>query len=138
MAPPKTKEETLRQMRLIWFAFLASIPLYVYVATVTNFDWLNIRNAGTIFDILGILDVLYFGGIRISLYARAQKAAQGHSEDMRAVRRWMVFWIILVSIADAEALFGVCLQAAKNTLRPAVPFYAVAFVLLLSLWPRQI
>ncbi|MGB6874486.1 MAG: hypothetical protein WBD87_00495 [Candidatus Acidiferrales bacterium] len=138
MALPKTKEETLLHMRLIWFAFLMSIPLYIYAGMLASFSWLNIRNSGIIFDVLGVLDLLYFGGIRISLYARAREAAQGHSDDIRAVRRWMVFWIVLLSSAEAEALFGVCLQVGNNTLRPALPFFVVAFLLLLTLWPRQI
>lgn len=138
MALPKTNEEALLQMRLIWFAFLMSIPLYIYAAAMTNFTWLNFRNARTIFDVLGILDLLYFAWIRISWFPRAVEAAQKHSEDIRAVRRWMVVWTILVSIAESEALFGVCLQTGNEALKPALPFYVLASLLLLTLWPRQI
>lgn len=137
-AQNKTKEEALRQMRLMWFAFLMTIPLYIYGVAIGGLSWLHIRNAGTIFGVLGVLDLFYFAWIRMTRYSRALEAAQEHAEDMRTVRRWTVFWTVLVAIAESEALFGVCLQAAKDALRPAVPFYAVAFVLLLSLWPRQI
>lgn len=138
MAAPKTKEEALLQMRLTWFAFLMTIPLYIYAGTITGFVWLNFRHAGTIFDILGILDLLYFAWIRISWSPRALEAAQEHCEDMRAVRRWMVVWTILVSIAEAEAVFGICLQVSNTALKPALPFYVLASLLLLTLWPRQI
>lgn len=138
MALPKTKEEALRQMRLTWFAFLMTIPLYVYAATIGGFSWLNIRNAVTIFDVLGILDLFYFAWIRIGRYSHALEAAQEHPEDMRAVGRWKVFWTVLITIAEAEALFGVLLQMQNKALKPALPFYVLASLLLLTLWPRQI
>ena len=130
--------EALQQMRLMWFAFLATIALYIYAGTITNFSFLNFRNEGIVLSILGILDLLYFGAIRLGLFARALKAAQEHPEDMRAVRRYTVAWTILLSIAEAEALFGVCVQMARHKIQPALPFYGLAFLLILSLWPRQI
>ena len=49
----------------------------------------------------------------------------------------MIEWIILITLAEAEALFGILIQWGQNS-QEAIPFYALSFVLLLSLWPRQI
>jgi hypothetical protein len=138
MALPRTKEEALQQMRLTWLAFLMSIPLYIYAATIANFEWLHFRNAQTVFDVFGILDLLCFVRFRISRYPRMLGLAQQHPEDMHTVRRWTVVWTMLLSFAEAEAVFGVCSQIENNALKPALPFYALAFALLLSLWPRHI
>lgn len=125
-------------MRLIWFAFLMTIPLYIYGATIGGFSWLNIRNAGPIFGILGISDLFSFAWIRVGRYSRALEATKEHAEDIHTVRRWKAVWTVLLCMTEAEALFGVCLEVGKHALRPALPFYVLASLLLLTLWPRQV
>lgn len=138
MATPKTKGEALQQMRLMWFAFLATIALYIYGGTITSFSFLNFRNEGIVFSVLGILDLLSFIRVRMHLYPRALKALQERPEDVRTVKRWNTLWTALLCIAETEAVFGVCVQMAHHKVQPALPFYGLAFLLILFLWPRQI
>ena len=137
MASPKTKEEALRQMRLMWFAFLMTIPRYIYGVAIGGFAWLNVRRTA-IFDGLGILDLLSFAWIRIRRFAPALRTTQEHSEDISVVRHWLAVSTALLTIAEAEAVFGTLLQIGHNALKPAAPFYALASLLLLTLWPRRI
>ena len=125
-------------MRLIWFALLASIPLYVNAGILSSSYRSNIRIPRHVFEVLAIVNVLYFVGIRISLYPRARKAVQEHPANLRAVGRWMVFWIILASSAEANALLAVCFQIENKALKLALPLYVLASLLLLTLWPRPI
>jgi hypothetical protein len=138
MITAKTKEEALLQMRLVWLAITLTIPLYIYAGTITSFAWLNFPKAETIFYILGVLYLISFIGFRMRRYPRALEAAQEHSDNMQAVRRWSTVWMILISNGEAEAVIGVCLQMKNGRLTPALPFYVLAFLLTLSLWPRPI
>jgi len=139
VATPKTTEEALQQMRFMWFAFLTSILLYIYIATITPPPvWLNFRNATKIFPILGVLDLVYFAWFRTRRFPGALELAQERPRDIHAIRRWVAAWITLVAIAETEALFGLCLQWGNKSPREAVPLYALGFFLIASLWPRHV
>lgn len=138
MTTPGTKEEALQKMRRLWLAIALTIPLYVYIGeTMPGFSWLTFSNAGRTFIILSIFDLwslLWFWGKRFS---PALKAVRSQPENTRMVSRWMTCWIILVCLAETEALFGVALQMGSKSLKQSLPLYLVAFFLMLCLWPRQ-
>ncbi|MHB8412484.1 MAG: hypothetical protein ACYDDI_11145 [Candidatus Acidiferrales bacterium] len=138
MARPKTKEEALLQMRLMWFAILMSILLYIYVGEMSpGIKWLNFQNTGKIFVILAVLNLVSFLWFRKKRYRAARDLAKEQPENTHAVRSWMNSWIILLSIADSEAVFGVCFRMGNKTLQQTLPFYAIGLLLTLSLWPPQ-
>ncbi len=114
MARPKTKEEALQQMRLMWFAILISILLYIYVGEMPpGIKWLNFQNAGKIFVILAVFNLISFLWFQKKRYRAAGNLAKEKPENIHAVRGWMNCWIILLSIADSEAVFGVCFRMGK-------------------------
>ena len=124
-------------MRLMWITFLVSILLYVYIGeTMPGFEWLNFRHAGKTFVTAAVLDVLLFFWYRTKRYRAAVDLAKAHPEDFRAVRRWMTHWMILLCIAESEAVYGICLRMGNKTLQQSLPLYGVGFLLTLSLWPR--
>lgn len=102
MAPPKTREETLRQMRMLWFAYLATIPLYIYAGKLTNFDWLHFQNAVSILAFLGILDLIYFAFLRSRQFARASDAVRIEPGNMHTITRWRISWTILLALPKAN------------------------------------
>jgi len=125
-------------MRFIWFALLTSVLLYVYVGeTLPGFKWLNFQNAGKIFVILAVLNLISFFSFRKRRYRAALALAKEQPESIHAVKGWMNYWIILLCIAESEAVFGVCFRMGNKTLQQTLPFYAVGFLLILSLWPRR-
>jgi hypothetical protein len=138
MPAPNTKEEALQQMRLIWLAFLVSVLFYVYIGyTMPPFPWLQFRHAQTTISVLGVLDLLNFVWFRVKRFPSALQFAQARPQNIHAIRRWRIEWIILVTFAEAEAMFGILIQWGQNS-QKAIPFYALSFLLILSLWPRQI
>jgi hypothetical protein len=139
LVAPKTKEEALRQMRLIWFAFIVSIALYVWIGeTMPGFSWLTFPNAGKTFVTLAVLNFLYFLWAWRKLYSRALEVIQIQPENIHAVRRWMNAWIILMCLAESETLFGLAFRMGGKTLQQSLPFYMVGSILTLWLWPRQV
>jgi hypothetical protein len=126
-------------MRLIWLAFLISILLYVYIGdTMAGISWLTFSNGGKSFILLSALGLLSFVLFRKKRYSAALEFAKQQPENIHAVRGWMNSWIVLLSIAESEALFGLCFRMGNKTLQQSLPFYAVGFLLTLSLWPRRI
>jgi hypothetical protein len=139
LAAPRTKEEALQYMRFTWFAFIVSIVLYVWIGeTMPGFSWLNFAKAGEIFVILGVFNLLSFLWARRKLYSPALEVIQSQPENVRAVRRWMSSWIVLLCIAQSETLFGLAFRMGDKTLQQSLPFYVVGSVLTLWLWPRQV
>ena len=138
MATPRTKEEALQQMRLMWFGFIVTIPLYIYMGeTMTGFSWLNFSYAGKTFAVLSILDLYCFMWAWRKRYSPALGAIQREPENIHAVRRWMSSWTILICMAESETLFGFAFRKGDKTLQQSLPFYIVGLLLTLWLWPRH-
>jgi hypothetical protein len=139
LAAAKTKEEALQQMRLIWFAFVVSIALYVWIGeTMPGFSWLTFRNAGKTFVILAVLNLLSFTWAFRKRYIPARAVLRSKPEDIRAVKRWTTYWLILLCNANSLILFGLAFRLGDKTLWQSLPFYVVGSLLILSLWPRQV
>jgi hypothetical protein len=139
LATPKTRAEELRQMRLVWFCFIISIPLYAYIGeTMPRFSWLSFPNAGKTFAILAALHLLSFSWALRKRYSPTVGAVRTEPEDMLAVKRWMASWTILIGNANSVVLFGFALRMGGKTLQRSLPFYVVGALLILSLWARQI
>jgi hypothetical protein len=51
---------------------------------------------------------------------------------------WVGGGIVLISIAQCEALFGLALREDGKTLEQTLPFYLAGFLLTLWLWPRKV
>jgi Na+/melibiose symporter-like transporter len=139
LAIPRTKEKALQQMRAVWASMIVALALYVWIGEMEpRLSWLGFNHAATVFGALGILNLLevfYFVKRRYRSHAHAMR---NRPEDSLALRRWTGSWNILVCLALSEALFGLALRMGGKTLQQALPFYVVALVLILGLWPRPI
>lgn len=93
---------------------------------------------GKIFVIAAVLNLLCFFWFRTKRYRAAVDLAKAHPEDFRAVKRWMNYWVVLLSVADSEAVLAFCFRMGNKTLQESLPLYGVGFLLTLSLWPRPI
>lgn len=137
MAHPKTKEEMLLQMRSIWIAFVMSIVLYVYIGeTMPGFDWLHFKHAARVFVTLSILNFASFAWFRMKRHPAGVELAKARPHDVSAFRHWMTCWTVLMAMSESIAVFGLCFRMGGKTLQQTMPFYAVALLLVLSLWPR--
>ncbi len=138
MAAPRTTEEALHQMRVIWFSILVSIPLYLYAGDVVGaIPWLSFPSAGKVFIVLAVLNLYYAFWFRRSRYLPAVIAIQDQPENVHAVRRWMSSWTVLICMAESEAVYGFAFRMGNKRLAQSLPFSVVAAIWTLWLWPRQ-
>jgi len=126
-------------MRFLWFGYSVPIVLYIWIGeTMPGLSWLNFPRAGATFVILGVLSLLDFSWSKTKRYSPALEVIQSQPEDIRTVRRWMNSWIVLICIAQSEALFGLAFRMGGKTLQQSLPFYVVGVLLTLWLWPRRV
>jgi hypothetical protein len=126
-------------MRFAWLAFVVSILLYAYIGeAMPRLAWFSFANAASVYIVLSVFNLYYFFQVRKRLYSPALKALQDEPDNIQAVRRWMGGGIVLISIAQCEALFGLALREDGKTLEQTLPFYLVGFLLTLWLWPRKV
>lgn len=140
MAAPTTKEEALLQLRLTWFAFVVSVVLYVYIGETmaASFSWLGFNNARKILGVLSILDFFYFLWAWRKFFRPAVELIRKQPEDVRAVKRWIFGWTVLVTISESEILLGFTLWMGNKSLMESLPIFVLGSLMLLSLWPRQV
>lgn len=139
VAHPKTKEESLRQLRSIWLAYLATVPLYVYaVQLMSGPSWLHFRNAVEVFSILSAFDLISFVWFWQKRHSRAVETLRSNPEDVHAIRRWVASVTILLALAESHAVFGAILGLGGTTLEESSPFFIVTVILMLLLWPRKV
>ena len=136
---PRTKEEALRQMRFIWFSFIVSIPLYIWMGeNMPGISWLTFPNAGTIVIILVVLNLLSFSWAWRKRYSPALEAVRNQPENIDVVRRWTNSWLIVLCNANAVTVFGLAFRMGGKTLLQSLAFYVTGALLVLWLWPRQV
>jgi hypothetical protein len=98
----------------------------------------ELSERGKTFVILAALNLLSFSWAFWMRYSLAVLAVRTEPETMRAVKRWMASWTILICNASSVIVIGLAFRIGGKTLRESLPFYVVGAVLILSLWPRQI
>jgi hypothetical protein len=133
-----TKEQALRNMRVMWLAFLMSVVLYLYVGTTLSLKPTTPAASMTLFAAPAVLDFLFFVWFRFKRYAPALRNLESQPDDVRAIGRCMTYWIILLAFAEAQVLFGLACWLVNGRFMPCLPFFVLGSILLLSLWPRQV
>jgi len=126
-------------MRFMWFSFIISIPLYVFLGeAMPGLSWLSFPNAGKAFVILAVLNLLSFSWALRKRYSPALANLRSQPEKIQAVKRWTTYWIILLCSANSITVIGLAFRMGGKTLQQTLPFYVVGSVLTFSLWPRQV
>ena len=80
----------------MWFTFVATIPLYVFMGETTRFSWLSSPVAGKDFLVsYAALDVLCFSWALRKRYIPALESLRlSQTENTRDVVRWKGGWLI--------------------------------------------
>lgn len=69
----------------------------------------------------------------------SQQILAGDPSNARALRQWEVGQVVVLSMAEAVAAYGLVVRAVLNgTLWQALPFYLAALLLLLVFTPRRV
>jgi hypothetical protein len=122
----------------MWFTFVATIPLYVFMGETTRFSWLSSPVAGKILVSYAALDVLCFSWALRKRYIPALESLRSQTENTRDVVRWKGGWLIAFCSAINLILVGLALRLGGRTLQQSLPFCLVGILLTLWLWPRQV
>src|ERR1035437_4297012 len=104
-------------MRLVWFTFVISVPLYVFIGETTQFSWLNFPNAGKVFVVFGVLNLLSFAWVLRNRYPPSLRDALTQPDNLVIVKRWMTSWTIAVCNANALLITGLVFRMGGKTLR---------------------
>ena len=129
MSAPRTVDEVLSHMRLVWFSVVAAFVLVVWSGeTLPGISWLAFPAARTTIGIVAVFYALWFLFIWKTRYSPALRAVRSQPEDMRAVIRWMTYRTALLCIAMSAALFGFAFRMGGKTLRVSLPFYVTGFL----------
>ena len=137
--PAKTNDEALRQMRLLWFNFIATFALFVWIGeTMPRYSWLAFPSAGKIFVTLAVFNLVSLFWFWRKRYSPALGAVRSQPEDINAVKKWKGFWLVLVCMTNAEILCGFAFRMGGKTLQQTLPFYLLGALLYLWFWPRPV
>jgi FtsH-binding integral membrane protein len=129
-------KQSARLLRVIQYALLGSVLLYVFVgeevtrAAIANpmlFYALSFASVTTV----GVMLVM-----RRTLVLPSESALRSRPDDTASLNRWRTGYIITYALSEALALFGLVLRLTGFTLSQVAPFYIAGFVLLLFFSPR--
>jgi hypothetical protein len=128
---------SLRQLRTIWMALLASIAIYFLVALHAP-----ARSEGTPVMLFALaatsfaLAVVVFV-IRRKMLAATEALAASHPDDKVALSRWRTAYIIVWALCEMIAMYGLVLRYLGFSIFQAAPFFASGFLLILLQGPRR-
>jgi cytochrome b561 len=87
--------------------------------------------------IVAIFTVVAITVLRRVMVLRAERSLTVQPENAAALHRWRAGYLFTYVLSEAVALYGVMLRTAGFTLYQVLPFYAVAFILLIFFSPRR-
>lgn len=131
-------EASLRLLRIVRIAMLASIMMYAYIAN--QFGPAPKPNQPVLFFIIAGLSVLMITSlfpIRRRIISRQEIVLAAHPEDVDALRRWRTGFLTIYCICEAVVLYGVVLRYIGFTFSQVIPFFLAGFGLMLFFSPKR-
>ncbi len=129
----------VRVLRILQFALLASIVLYVGLAAILSTP--PGRPPAPILLIaltfLAVMNVLVIMVMRRVFVSKAEEILRTNPEDAGALMRWRSGYIVTYAIAESVALYGLVLHFLGFTHVEVTPFFLAGFVLLVFFPPRR-
>jgi hypothetical protein len=129
-------EESSRLLRVIQYAMLASVVLFVFVGE-------QVHSAGVgnpmLFYALSFASVTTVGVLlvmRRTFVLPSQSALLLRPDDVPSLNRWRVGYILTYALSEALALFGFVLRLTGFTLSQVSTFYIAGFILILFFSPK--
>src|SRR5437879_6807691 len=124
-------ESTVKAIRIIQIAMLASIALYVFIgqrltsaARAANPVFFYVLSLASI-TIVGVILV-----VRRTLVLQSEATLKTRPSDVATLNRWRSGYIVTYVLSESLAVFGLILCFVGFTLSQA-PFYLAGFILLL-------
>ena len=131
-------DATLRLLRILRVALLASVVLYAVVGELAGPpESSDVRQLRLILIALAGGLLVAIGAVRQRMVSSAEEALRSRPDDALALSRWRAGTIVTFVLAEAIALYGLVLRMMGGKLIQALPFYAAGAVLLLVFTPRR-
>jgi cytochrome b561 len=129
---------TVRSLRLVQWAMLASIVIYGIVGEVAGSS-AGAPNASLsyIFTTAGVAIVGVIFVVRRTLVLRSAETLAVRPEDSVTLSHWKTGYIATYALCESLALFGLILRFLGCNFRQCLPFYIGGFVLLFFFGPRE-
>jgi len=130
-------DQRLRTLRILHLVFLSTILLYAVVGEMVPHE---LQDVGVFHKALIVVLVFQIGLItvfRTRWIAPQVELLERDRNDAAALQRWHGGHIACYALAESVALLGLVLRFLGGTFVQAAPFYAVGFVLLAFLAPRN-
>lgn len=132
-------DAAIKILRILQFALLASIVVYVGLATVLSTSPGRppapiILIALTFLSVMNVVVILVMRRVFVS---KAEEILRNNPEDAGALMRWRGGYIVTYAIAESVALYGLVLHFLGFTHVEVTPFFLAGFVLLVFFSPRR-
>lgn len=132
--PTNSVAMTLRLLRIIYFAFFASIPVYFVIGQVLGS---KVPRA----ELTLLRNVLWLVGaanavLAVAFRYRLMPALPPDEDPVPALPRVRGAYLASFALAESVAVLGLVLRMLGGTLHETLPFFAVAVVLFAILFPR--
>lgn len=129
---------TVKQLRVVQLAMLASILIYALVGEVARSTARTVDpSLSYIFSTaaLAIVGVIFV--VRRTLVLRSAENLVAHPDDSLTLNHWKTGYIATYALCEALALLGMVLRFLGSNLLQSLSFYVGGFVLLSFFGPRE-
>lgn len=129
---------TIRILRLVQGALLASILLYAIVGELTGPSAAAPNPSLTYaFTTAAVAIVGAIFVVRRTLVFRSAQDLVSHPEDSVILNHWKSGYLVTYASCEALALFGLVLRFTGSNFQQSLPYYVGGFVLLAFFGPRE-
>jgi hypothetical protein len=129
---------TVRTLRIVQWAMLASIVLYGVVGEVVDSPTKAVdASLSYIFTTAGVAMVGIIFVVRRTLVLRSAESLATRPDDSLTLSHWKSGYIATYALCEGLALFGLILRFMGCSFQQCLPFYIGGFVLLFFFGPRE-
>lgn len=131
-------DQTLKLLRLVQWALLGSIVLYVALGVVVRPMRGSIDpSLSYTFTTLAVAVIGMIFVVRRTMVFRAEATLANQPNEVVSLNHWRTGFIATYALCEALALFGLVQRLLGARLEQSVPYFLGGFVLLLFFRPRQ-
>lgn len=129
---------TIKTLRVVQWAMLASIVLYAVVGEVVGPKVRAVNpTLSYLFSTLSVAAVGIIFVVRRTLVFRAAETLATRPDDSISLKHWKTGYLATYALCEALALFGLILRFLGGTFQQCLLFYIGGFVLLFFFRPRE-
>jgi len=134
----RSMESSLKLLRTIQMALLASVLLYAFLAA--KLGPATQKTAPVVLYAIAAVAVSVTVGIlmvRRAMVMRAESVLSVNAEDSSALNRRRAGYIIVLALSETIAVHGLVLRFVGFGFSQALPFFLASFILMLFFGPRR-